>query len=86
MNVVVNRTTRKDNNKYKTTNIIYDKKSVAIINIIITKSNSHQIKPKRNNMTYTSLEKIGDLSSLRLVNRSIKKGNEVRSSKIRFRF
>ena len=58
MNVVDKRTTRKENNKYQTTNIIYDQNSMAI-NIII-KSTSHQIKPKRNNLTYTSLEKIGD--------------------------
>ena len=82
----VNRTTRKHNNKYQTTNIIYDQKSVAIINKIITKSNSHQIKPKQNNLTYVSLEKIGDLSSMRLFNWSINKSNEVRSSKIRFHF
>ena len=57
MNVVVIRTTRKDNKKYQTTNIIYDQKSVVVINKIITKSNLHQIKPKRNDMTYTSLER-----------------------------
>ena len=57
MNVVDNRTTRKDKNKYQTTNIIYDQNLMFIINKIITKSNSHQIKPKQNNLTYTSLEK-----------------------------
>ena len=58
---------------------------MAIINKII-KSNSHQIKPKQNNLTYTSLEKVGDLFSMRLVNRTTKKSKEVRSSKIPFHF
>ena len=57
MIVVNNRTTKKDNNKYQTTNVIYDKTSMSLNNKIITKSNSHQIKPKRNNLTYTSLKK-----------------------------
>ena len=46
MRVVGNRTTRKNNNKNKTTNIIYDQNSMYIIERIITKSNSHQIKTK----------------------------------------
>ena len=56
MKVIVNRTTKKDKNKYQLTNIINDQKSMALINEIIIKSNSHQIKPKRNNLTYTSLK------------------------------
>ena len=66
MNVVDNRTTRKDNNKYQTTSLIYDQNSMAIITKII-KSNSHQIKLKRNNLTYNSIEKIGDVSSMQLL-------------------
>ena len=31
---------------------------------IITKSNSHQIKPEQNNLTYTSLEKTWYMSSM----------------------
>ena len=31
---------------------------------IITKSNSHQMKPKQNSLTYTSLEKICKISQL----------------------
>ena len=85
MNTVDNRTTRKDNKKYQTTNLIYDQNSMAIINKI-RKSNSHQIKPKQNNLTYTLLEKVGDLFSMRLINRSTKKSKEVRSLKIRFHF
>ena len=59
MSVIDNRTTRKDNNKYQTTNIIYNQNSISIIKEIITTSNPHQIKPKRNNLTKTSLEKNG---------------------------
>ena len=70
--MVDNMITRKDNNKYETTNIIYDQNSISIINKIIKKSNSHQIKPKQN-LTYTSLEKIWVLSSMRLVNGSAKR-------------
>ena len=50
MNVVDNMTTRKDNNKYQKTNIIYDQNSISIINKIKTKSNSHQKKSKQNNL------------------------------------
>ena len=53
------------------------------------KSNSHQIKPKRNSLTYTPLEKIWDQFSVRLVNRSTKKrkdSKEVQSFKKRFYF
>ena len=46
MRVVGNRTTRKNNNKNKTTNIIYDQNSMSIIKNKITKSSSHQIKTK----------------------------------------
>ena len=42
---------------------------MSIIEEIITQSNSHQIKPKENNLTYDSLEKIWDLSPMLLVNR-----------------
>ena len=57
MNVVDNRNTKKGNNKYQTTNIMYDKNSISIINKIITKSKSHQIKPEQNNLTYAPIEK-----------------------------
>ena len=57
MNVDDNMTTRKDNNKYETTNIIYDQNSVSIVNKVI-KSNSHPIKPRRSRFTYTRLDKI----------------------------
>ena len=70
MNVVDNMTTRKDNKKHKTTNITYDQNSISIINKIITKSNSNQINSKQNNLTYTYLEKIRNLFSMRLVNSS----------------
>ena len=73
LNVVDNRTTKKDNNKYQKTSIIYNQNAMSIINKIITKSNSIKIKTKQNNLTYTSLEKIWDLSSMRLVNRSTNK-------------
>ena len=46
MKVLDNKTTRKDNNKYQTTNINYDQNSMSTIKKIITKSNSHQIKTK----------------------------------------
>ena len=42
---------------------VYNKK-------IITKLNSHEIKPKQNSLTCTSLEKIWDQFSMPLVNRS----------------
>ena len=58
MNVVDNMTTRKDNNKYQKTNIIYDQNSISIKNNIITKSILHQIKHKQNIWTNISLEKI----------------------------
>ena len=57
INVVYIVTTRKDNNKYQTANIVDDQNSTSIINKIM-KSNSHEIKSKRNNLTCTSLEKI----------------------------
>ena len=81
-----NKATLKNNNKNQTTNTIYDQNSMAIINIIITKSNSHQIKLKQNNLNYTSLIKIRDASSMRLVNRSTKDSKEVQNSKICFHF
>ena len=84
MKVVDNMITRKDNNKYQTTNIIYDQNSISIIDKIITKSNSHQIKPTQNNLTYTPLEKIWVLSSMRLVNRWTKK--EQRGAKFENKF
>ena len=51
MNVIDNRINRKENNKYQTTNTIYDQNLMAIINKII-KSNSHQIKTKQNNLIF----------------------------------
>ena len=73
MNVVDNMTTRTDNNKYQTTNNIDNQNSISGINKIITKSDSQQIKSKQNSLTYTPLEKIWNLSSMRLMNRSAKK-------------
>ena len=60
MIVADNRTTRKDNNKYQTTNIIYDQNSMSIMKkkLVTKSSNSHQIIPKGNNWTYTLVEKI----------------------------
>ena len=58
MNVVDNRTTRKENYKYQTTDIIYDQSSMSIIKVVITKSNSHQINRKRKKLTFTSIENI----------------------------
>ena len=69
MKVVDNRSTRRDNNKNETTNIFYDQNSMSIIEKITLKSNSHQIKTKKNNLTYDSLEKIWDLSPMLLINR-----------------
>ena len=83
MNDVDIMTTRKDNNNYQPTKIIYDQNSMSMVNKIIAKSNSHHIKPERNNLTYTSFETIWDQSSLRQVD---KKSKEVVSSKIRFYF
>ena len=57
MNVVDNRTTRKDNNKHQKTNIIYDQNSISILKEIITESKSHQIKPKQNNLTSALIKK-----------------------------
>ena len=51
----------------------------------IKESNSHQIKPKQSNLPYSSLEKIRDVHSMRLVNRSTN-NKEARSSKTRFYF
>ena len=76
MEVVDNRTTRKDNNKTQTTKIIYDIISMSMTKKI-TKPKSHQIKPKQNIITYNSLNKMRDLSSMRLVNESKKKRCEV---------
>ena len=85
MNASDNRTARKHNNKYHTTNIIYDQNSMSKINKIITKSNSHQIK-KGNNLTYSSLETIWDLTSMRLVDMSIKRAKKRSSKILRFLF
>ena len=71
--VVNNRTTRGDNNENQTTNTIYDQNTMSIIKKIITKTNSNQINPKQNKLSYSSLQKIRDLSTMRLVDRSIKK-------------
>ena len=78
MKVVDDKIPRKDHKKlnYLRPKLdFYDKK-------IKTKTNSHQIEPKQNNLTYTSLEKIWELSSIRLVNRT----KEQKSSKIRHYF
>ena len=86
MSVVDNRTTRKDNYNYQTTIFIYDQNSISTIKKIITKSSSPQIKLKRNNLTYNSLEKnMGPVLNA-TENRSTKKSKEVRSSNVRFYF
>ena len=72
MKLGVYRITGKDNHKIQITNINYDQNSMSILKKII-KSNLHQIKPKQNKLTYASLEKIRDLSSMQLGNRSTKK-------------
>ena len=65
MKVFDNRITKKDHKKSKHKHYlrpqldVYNKK-------IIKKSNSHQIKPKQNSLTYASLEKIWDRFSIRL--------------------
>ena len=71
--IVDKRTTSKDKKRFKekNTNIICDQNSMSIIKKI-KKSISDQKKPKQNNLTYTSIEKIWDLSSMRLVNTSTK--------------
>ena len=72
MKIFDNKTTKKDHKKSKHKHYlrpqlgIYNKKN-------ITKSNSHQIKPKQNSLTYTSLENIWDRFSMRLINRSTQK-------------
>ena len=43
---------------------------------IITKSNSHQIKPKQNNLTYTSLEKTWFMSSMRKCSKWLKRSRK----------
>ena len=76
MEPVVNRTTKKYNNKNqitKITNTNYDQNSMFTLKKRTTKSNSHKIKPKQNKISYTSLEKILDLSSMQLANRSTKR-------------
>ena len=72
MKAVDNSTTRKDYNENQTTNFIHDKISMSMIKKFITKPKSHQIKPKQNNITYTSLKKMQDLSSMQLAKRSKK--------------
>ena len=64
MKVFDNRNTKKDHKKSEHKHHlrqldVYNKK-------IITKSNSHQIKPKQNRLIYASLEKIWDRFSIRL--------------------
>ena len=58
---------------------------MSIVKKIIEKSNLHQKKPKQNKITYTSLEKIRDLSSIRLANRLTVK-SKMQSTKIRLYF
>ena len=60
MKLVFNRTTREDNDENQITNINYGQNSMSVYK----KSNSHQIKHEHNKFTYTSLEKIRDLSSI----------------------
>ena len=48
-----------------------------------SKSNLHQIKPKQNSLTYTSLEKIWDRVSMRLVNKSTKKRKIAKRCKVK---
>ena len=71
MKVVDNRITRKDNDKSNSKpylpNHDVDNKN------IITKTKLHHITPKQDKLTYTSLKKMQDLSSMRLVERSTKR-------------
>ena len=64
-------------------NIIYDHNSMFTIKKIITKSNSRQIKSKQNSLTYTSLEKIWDQLSMRLVNKSTKSEKTAKRYKVK---
>ena len=84
MKLVVNRTTRKDNKKIKKTNSNYDKTQCLYLKII-TKSHSHQTKPKQNNSSYTSLEKYMVPVLERVTGRQ-KRAKKGRNSKIRFFF
>ena len=80
MKLIVNRATTKVKNKTQI-NLSYDQNSISILQEIMTKSDSHQMKPKQNKIKYTSNEKIWDLSSMHLGNRSTKKRKNVRNSK-----
>ena len=81
INVVDNRTTSKDNNKNQTTNIICDQNSMSIIKkIIITKLKLNQKKPIQNKIAYFSLEKIWDVSSMLLDNRSTKNSKKFKNT------
>ena len=74
MKLFVNMTTRIDNHENQISNINYDQNLMTIIKKIIkTKSNSHQIKHEQNKFSYTSLEKMWDLSSMRLGNQPTQK-------------
>ena len=84
MELVVNMTTKKYNNKNQITYIKDDQNSMTIGKKKITKSNSHQKKLKTR--SYASLEIIVKLYSRLLDNRSKKKSKKVGSSKIRFNF
>ena len=56
---------------------------MSTIKKIITKSNSRQIKSKQNMLTYTSLEKLWDPFSMRLVNRSTKNIKKAKRCKVK---
>ena len=64
MKIFDNRTNIKDHKNIKKTNVIYDHNSISTIKKIKKKSNSYQIKPKQNSLTYTSLEKNWDRVSM----------------------
>ena len=85
MKVVDNGTNRKDQKK-KSDNKHYLRPKLNVYNEKkkVTKSDSHQIKPKQNNVTYISLETIWELSSMRLNNRSEKE--EKRGAKFKTTF
>ena len=86
MEPVVNRTAIKYNYKNLITNNNYGQNLMSILKKVTAKSISHQIKPKQNEKSYTLLEKVLDLSSMRLGNRSAKISKRKRGSNIRFHF
>ena len=77
-----NRSTKIDHKKSK--NKRYLRPQLDVYKKIITKSNSHKIKPKQNSLTYTSSEKTWDRVSMRLVNRSKKTEKIAKRCKVKY--